>query len=316
MNQKDEVKNRKNYKYIDKSIIINSSIDYKKIAESINSAIPSQEMIDNMTKPLIAAVEKITAMTKPIINAMTQMQINYAPFFKGIQQALEEAKKDPDNILNWLDYSEKLSDYIWTIPYNISSEKLKEIFENVNSESEFDKYMRGYYKKGIVNNMVCEIKEMLPNKHKLVFVQIEKAYNNKMYALSIIGIMSIIDELCVFFLDDKGKGARIDMLKPIINDIEKKDGINSYLIDAMILSNNINIIYESIDFNKKIKIKTKKQARRNPCQHGRSYSNRKTDAIMLLNTIYNLLVFQKNCSKYEKSLIYNSNKKIFKIKNS
>lgn len=160
------------------------------------------------------------------------------------------------------------------------------------------------------------IKEMLPNKHKLVFVQIEKAYNNKMYALSIIGIMSIIDELCVFFLDDKVKGARIDMLKPIINDIEKKDGINSYLIDAMILSNNINIIYESIDFNKKIKIKTKKQARKNPCQHGRSYSNRKTDAIMLLNTIYNLLVFQKNCSKYEKSLIYNSNKKTFKIKNS
>lgn len=268
-----------------------------------------------MTKPLIAAVEKITAMTKPIINAITQMQIDYAPFFKGIQRALEEAKKDPDNFLNWLDYSEKLSDYIWTIPYNISSEKLKEIFENVNSESEFDKYMRSYYKKGIVNNMVGEIKEMLPNKHKLVFEQIENAYNDKMYALCIIGMMSIIDELCAFFLDDKGAGSRRDILKPIIDDMDKKVGINSYLIDAMILSNNINVIYENVDFNKQIKFKTKKQARRNPCQHGRSYSNRKTDAIMLLNTIYNLLLFQKNCSKYKGTLIYKKNKKVYEIKN-
>lgn len=69
-----------------------------------------------MTKPLIAAVEKITSMSKPIINALTQMQINYASFFKKIQQVLEEYKKDPDNILNWVDYLEKLSDYIWIIP--------------------------------------------------------------------------------------------------------------------------------------------------------------------------------------------------------
>lgn len=316
MNQKNEIKSKNNYENASNSIIINSSINYKQIAESVSSIIPSQEMIDNMTKTLIAIIEEITAMTKPIINAMAQMQINYAPFFKGIQEALEKAKRDPNNILNWIDYSEKLSDYIWTIPYNISGEKLKEVFENVNSESEFDKYMRNYYKKEVVTKMMNEIKMILSNKHKLVFEQIEKAYNNRMYALSIIGMMSIIDELCAFFLDDKGTGARRDMLKPIIDDMDKKDDINSYLIDSMILSNNINVIYENIDFNKKIKIETKKQARRNPCQHGRAYSNRKTDAIMLLNTIYNLLVFQKNCSKYEKSLIYVKKTKSFIIKTS
>ena len=46
-------------------------------------------------------------------------------------------------------------------------------------------------------------------------------------ALCIIGMMSIIDELCAFFLDDKGAGSRRDILKPIIDDMDKKVGINS-----------------------------------------------------------------------------------------
>lgn len=47
---------------------------------------------------------------------------------------------------------------------------------------------------------------------------------------------------------------------------------------------------------KKVKINTHKKARRNPSQHGRSFSNR-VDVIMLLNTMFNLLIPQKELKK-------------------
>lgn len=313
MNQKNKNKNNK-FKGIDNYIIINSNNDHKKNIEYIDKYISSQKMIENISKPLIDTVEKIVKKKKKIIKDIIQMQINYAPFFKGVQQALEESKKDPDNLLNWIDYTEKLSYYIWTIPYKIDSGKLKDIFENVNSESEFDKKMRNYYKKEVVVNMIEEIKQLLPQKHLIIFKQLSEAYYNGMYSLSIIGMMSIIDDLCVFFLYDKSTSTRQNMFKPIIEDMDKSNGISSYLIDTMILSNNINVIYEYVDFNKRIKLKTKKKARRNPCQHGRSYSNRKTDAIMLLNTIYNLLLLQNNCYEYKNTIIYNKKKKLFYFK--
>ena len=81
----------------------------------------------------------------------------------------------------------------------------------------------------------------------------------------------------------------------------------------MILSENLNVIYENIEFNEKIKIDTHKKARRNPSQHGRLFSNRKIDAIMLLNTMFNLLTVQKEL-KYYKNKLYK--KKKFYIPNN
>ena len=285
----------------------------KELTLSIKQSIPSVEMIEKIAKPLVEIVVKMTEAIKPVVDLVIDMQVKYAPFFKELGEALDKAKKNPDSAINWFNYSEKLSEYIWTVPYQMDSRQLKYIFEKVDSESNFDSYMGRYYTKARIERLFSEIKIMLPNVHKTLFNQIELSFYDKRYSLSIIGIMSIIDELCSYFLFDKGVSARQNLFKPIIEDIDSKDGITLYLLNIMILSNNINTIYENIDFNNKIEIKTNKKARRNPCQHGRSYSNRKIDAIMLLNTIYNLLIAQKVGLKYKDKLKYKSNKKEFCI---
>ena len=81
----------------------------------------------------------------------------------------------------------------------------------------------------------------------------------------------------------------------------------------MMVNSNINLLYEQIEFNNKISINTNKKSRRNPISHGKSYSYKKIDTIMLLNTLYYLLVIQNELKEYKNSLYRNSRKKEFYI---
>lgn len=269
-----------------------------------------QEMVIN---PIQLFMEKLMESIRPLVDIMTSQIPKYTPYFKELAEAIDKAKQNPDSLINWYNYSKKLNEYLWTIPFDIDSKNLKEIFEQINSEEEFDSYMKKYFLKSKITEMFISIENNLPRKHKTMFIQVKKAFFDKSYSLAIVGILSIIDELCSYFLIDKGCNGRQNLFKPIIEDLDIRGADNFSILNLMILSENINVIYENIEFNEKIKIDTHKKARRNPSQHGRSFSNRKIDAIMLLNTMFNLLTIQKEL-KFYKNKLYK--KKSFYIPNS
>lgn len=269
-----------------------------------------QEMVIN---PMQLFMEKLMESIRPLVDIITSQIPKYTPYFKELAEAIDKAQKNPNSLINWYNYSKKLSEYLWTIPFDINSKNLKEIFEQINSEKEFDSYMKIYFTKTRINELFMSIENNLSKKHKTMFKQVKKAFFGKSYSLAIVGIMSIIDELCSYFLVDKGCNGRQNLFEPIIKDLDSKGADNFSILDLMILSENLNVIYENIEFNEKIKIDTHKKARRNPSQHGRSFSNRKIDAIMLLNTMFNLLIVQKEL-KYYKNKLYQ--KKNFYIPNN
>lgn len=197
----------------------------------------------------------------------------------------------------------KISEYLWTIPYDISSEKLYELFIKVDSEKEFDKYMLRYFNREKTEKLCNEISLRVSRKHKMMFKQIKASFDSKNYALANVGMLSIIDELCSKFLYNKGKSRRIDMFLPLIEEVDNSSNIFE-VIPIMILNENINTIYESVDFNRRITIETNKKIRRNPSQHGQYFSNKKIDSLMLLNTIYNLLIISESYKQYFGKIIF------------
>ena len=294
---------------------INSSLEktLESLKPSILKLVPTFEQIDLMTASMRKTMERMVEITKPLVEAMTKYQINYSGYFSELQKTLEKVKENPDSIINWIEYSNKLKDYIWTIPYNISGTELQKIFETIDCEEEFDNYMISYYSDEVMKSMTDEIRLAISDKHCLLFEQIIRSFEREDYSLSNIGLMSIIDELCSYFLEDKGRSTRKDMFEPILNDSKFDEELDAYFLDVLLLNSNINTIYECIDFNSEIEISTNKKARRNPSQHVRFYSDRRIDSIMLMNTIYNLLLFQRVGSKYHSKLKYNRTKKKFEL---
>lgn len=182
----------------------------------------------------------------------------------------------------------------------------------VDSEKEFDKYMLKYFNRRKIDKLCNEISIRISRKHRMMFKQIKASFDSKNYALANVGMLSIIDELCSKFLYNKGKSRRIDIFLPLIEEVDNSSDVFE-VIPIMILNENINIIYESINFNSRITIKTNKKVRRNPSQHGQYFSNKKIDSLMLLNTIYNLLIISENYKQYLGKIIFVNNKKDLKM---
>lgn len=280
----------------------------QRLVQTIKPIISMQtEMISNIVKqmnPMQEIAKKLSEALKPITSQVIDSLPKMTSYFSELSNSLEKAKENPDSLLNWIEYSEKLSEYIWTIPYDISSEELKSLTSVVNSEKEFDKYMLRYFDKTKLEKMFDELLSRIPYKHKTIFKQIRNSFYQKDYALANTGILSVIDELCSQFLLDKGCLKRKDILLPIVEMINNTSDDNFEVIPILVLNDNINTIYESVDFNKRIKIKTNKKVRRNPSQHGRYFSNRKIDTIMLLNTVYYLLIVMDTYKQYVGKIIY------------
>ena len=251
--------------------------------------------------------KKLSEALKPITSQIIDSLPKMTSYFDELSKSWEKARENPDSLLNWIEYSEKLSEYIWTIPYDISSDELKSLTTIVNSEKEFDKYMLKYFDKSKLEKLFNELLFKIPYRHKTILKQIRNSFYQKDYALANTGILSVIDELCSQFLSDKGCLKRKDILLPIVEIIDNTSDDNFEVIPLLVLNDNINVIYETVDFNKRIKIKTNKKVRRNPSQHGKYFSNRKIDTIMLLNTVYYLLIVMDTYKQYVGKIIYVKN---------
>lgn len=282
-------------------------LNYKLLDVMKPIVLKQNEIVLNIVKqmdPMQEIVEKISKMLKPVTAQIMDNLPKMSSYFDELSKVLEKASENPDSLLNWMEYSEKLSEYIWTIPYDISSDELKELFSIVNSEKEFDKYMLKYFDKIKVEKLFEEILSKIARKHRTIFKQIKFSFDLKNYALINTGLLSVIDELCSQFLLNKGCSKRKDILLPIVEIIDDTSEDKFEVIPILVLNDNINVIYETIDFNKKIVIKTNKKVRRNPSQHGRYFSNRRIDTIMLLNTIYYLLIVMDKYKKYVGRIVY------------
>lgn len=281
--------------------------------QSNNKFIESMKQLNKMVEPIREKSQQI----QDFFKRMSEQVSNFANLFnsskiydsfllpiKQLSLQLEEAKKDPDSIMNYLLYVDDLSKYFWAMPYDIDTATLKKIFENVNSEKEFDDYMKKYFDKRKLQNLFSDIKLKISKKHIIIFGQIEQGFYNKQYALINNAIISIIDDELAYYIFNKGETKRKDIFTPIIEEFNKKDIDECNFLDLFyleMLNNNLNILFDNVDFSN-IVINNNKDIRRHTTQHGKKYSNKKIVSIMLLNTLYNLLYIKDNLKEYKGSL--------------
>ena len=272
------------------------------------------EIIEAFTNPIIKILKQFSEMQQTYLKNITKVitGISKNDYFNPLIETIKNLQENPNNLFNWMNYYHKLNDYFWIMPYQMKPEELHKILKTIDNEKEFDKVLVKHFNKKRIKNLTEEIMNKLSTKQEQkLFQQVLDSYNSKNYALASIGILSIIDNCLSYYLINKGSSARINMFKPIIEDLENNDDGTSLIFIVMMIDNNINRLYEQIEFNQKISIKTNKKARRNPSAHGKSYSNKKIDNIMLMNTLYYLLDKKYELNKYKNSL-YQENK-TFKI---
>lgn len=278
-------------------------------------ALYDSNIIQQMTNSMSNVISQIAEVQKQFMNTISEtIARNVSPALKALAFSLEEAKNNPDSLLSWMDYYNRMSEFFWIMPYKITTEELHEILQNVSTEKEFDQYINKYFNKAKVELLIKDISIMLPNNNqRKIFDQIVTAYKSKSYALASIGITTMIDNCLSYYLIDKGCTSRLKLFEPIIKDLDLKRENSDFSFIVMMVNSNINLLYEQIEFNNKISINTNKKSRRNPISHGKSYSYKKIDTIMLLNTMYYLLVIQNELKGYKNSLYRNSKKKEFYI---
>ncbi len=163
--------------------------------------------------------------------------------------------------------------------------------------------------------MCEETIKLLPRKHKMIFCQIKKAFESRHYAWSNIGLMSIIDNLLSELLCNKGCVNRKGLLVPIIEFYSDRYAIKDipFIFYLHMLSNNIDMIFSDYNFNEKIVLDTNKKTRRHLSVHGFSYSNKRSDLIMIFNTLMALLHNQEYLIPFEGQLARDRKKKEFYI---
>ena len=278
-------------------------------------ALYDSNIIQQMTNSMSNVISQIAEVQKQFMNTISEtIARNVSPALKALAFSLEEAKNNPDSLLSWMNYYNRMSEFFWIMPYKITTEELHEILQNVSTEKEFDQYINKYFNKAKVELLIKYISIMLPNNNqRKIFDQIVTAYKSKSYALASIGITTMIDNCLSYYLIDKGCTSRLKLFEPIIKDLDLKRENSDFSFIVMMVNSNINLLYEQIEFNNKISINTNKKSRRNPISHGKSYSYKKIDTIMLLNTMYYLLVIQNELKGYKNSLYRNSKKKEFYI---
>ncbi len=269
---------------------------------------------ENMNK-LKEFSERMKQITEPLNSLLSNLYVN-TECLSELGEKIKIAKENPNSLLNLYEYADRLSDYFWTKPYKMSTKEMKDIIEKANSDEEFDDEISKYFSNEKLDELFKDINPYISPKHRVLFKQIEYAFYDKKYALANIGILAIIDEMCTYYLINKGCTSRVNLFEPIIKDLDDKKSDKGLIILIMILNSNINTLYDNIEFNQKIKISTSKKIRRNLCQHGRSYSNKKIDTIMLLNTVYNMLILRKYTDTYKNKLMYNRKSKKFFIPNT
>jgi len=236
-------------------------------------------------------------------------------YFQGFFTALQEIYKNPESLLNYVRYEKDLDNFHWAWPFGFDSAKVKNLVESVKDEKTFDKYMVSYFADGKDTELMRSVAKQLPSNQKILFSQVCNSYNNKDYAIANNAIMSILDNLLSKYVANKGNTTRYGIFRPIVNILYGENVIFdvAFSIKIVLLSYNIDFIFENYSFEEKISIKTNKKVRRHPSVHGFRYSNQKVDTLMLMNSLYELLTVDGLLTNFHDSLEYKSKKKEFEI---
>lgn len=258
-------------------------------------------------------IEEASKGLKNIQNQMNNILKNFEKVLepiKNLSLEFEKIIKNPESYLNYISYMKELEKYYWAMPYKIKASTLKEIIEKVGNEKEFDEFMFEYFSDEKINEMLYEIEAKISQEKKIVFKQIMSNFHLENFAIINNSVISIIDDELSKYTKNKKDTSRKNLFLPIYEDLDEKEKISINDIYLRILNNNINKLFENINFNN-IKINTKKEIRRHILQHGKKYSNEKIDSIMLLNTLYGLLAIENYLEKYKNKLIFINNKRGF-----
>ena len=285
-------------------------IDVSGIAKSLSGM---RDAINQIFTPTLR--ETITQITNAFAAFSKAINSEYTKSIRdsllAMSKAYSEAKNNPNSFINYYDYQEKLDNFHWAWPYGITAQELKTLLENVDDEKQFDNKMASFFTSERLAAMFEEIKTLLPRKHKVVFEQIVFSFDNKNYALVNNGLMSIIDNILILPLKNRGCVNRSGILHPIITFYADNYSLSKtdFLFELQMLSNNVDLLFYDYDFNKKIHIDSNKKVRRHLSTHGQKYSNNRTDAIMIFNTLWALLINIDYLSPFKRTLI--RKKKIF-----
>lgn len=246
------------------------------------------EYSENVKKVLLELVDKI----------QTSYSIVTTNYMKSIKESLtlaaqiiEGSINNPDSNYNYCKYEKKLSSFHWSWPYGITTQELMTLLKYVENEQQFDKLMLTFFTRERLLALFTDIDKMLPRRHKILFRQIMSGFNLKYYSLVNNALFSIIDNLLGQYIKDKGCIKRKGVLKPIIEYYADNYRVSEVFIlyELQMLSNNVDLIFEDIRFDKKIDIQSNKKTRRHLSVHGVRYSNSKVESIMLFNTLFALL---------------------------
>ena len=268
-------------------------------------------MINEIVRNISSAMELFMTNLRKI--DFSKLVNNFIIPLESFAEELEKAKNNPESLINYLEYVKKISYYFWAMPYKIDGKSLKNIFDNVNSEKEFDSYMLEYFTDEKIKGLFNDIRNKVSQKHKDLFEQITKSFENGYYALINIALIAIIDDELSFYLKDKKTTTRKNIFKQILKKLKRvpiQECNYMNIIILEMLDNNINIIFENIYFDN-ISITTEKITRRHPTQHGVIYSKEKKDSIMLINTLYNILYTRDYLLMYENKLSYSRKEEKF-----
>lgn len=242
---------------------------------------------------------------------MKKFRESFSSFFEDV----EKARNNPNSYFNYFDYKKKLDTYHWAWPYEIEAEELKEIISEVESEEQFDKFLESFFASEKMENMFDFIHNNVTRKHKTIFRQIETAYNSKQFALVNNAAISVLDNMLSNVLQDKGCVRRCGIMDPIATHYANNFRLCDigFWFRIQMLSSNLNWLYGHFDFNNKIRVPSNKKIRRHLSAHGFEFSNKKIDAIMLLNSIAEFISLRSCIEPFYDTLMYDKNKKAFEI---
>lgn len=265
------------------------------------------EIINGITKTVQTYASKLVEI------ASSEFMKDFSSVLQEIGKDILEASNNPNSVFNYSKYENRLNDFHWAWPYEIDAETLLAILQTVDCEKEFDDAMLKLFTDEKITKIIIEAKKKVAKHHKILLSQVENGISNRNYALVNNALMSIIDNSLSVYLEDKGCVTRKNIFKPILKHYENYglDQIGAFIFDLCMLSNNINFIFDNVDFTQKIDLKTNKVARRHASLHGFSYSNKKIDTIMLLNTLVALMKIRPYLQCFENGIKYNRKKKDF-----
>lgn len=280
----------------------------KQIEDITKALAPNKDKITYMVSSTQKLLDTITPTMNELIIQLKNIDINkiVAPL-KNFSIDLEKAKENPESLYNYMKYLEYLKEYYWTMPYQINHQELKDILDNVKNEKEFDKKMDKYFSKQKAELLFKDLENKIKRNRIIILRQIEASFYSKEYALINNSIISIIDDELSKYAKNKRDTSRKDLLEPILEDLDQKGENIFNIIYLKMLNNNINKLFENIYFDS-IQIDTNKRIRRHTSQHGKAFSNKRIDSLMLLNTLYGILYIEELLKKYKNSLIYKNNK--------